>query len=182
MNLVYQQDLFFFLSLFLFSCSTYSVKVTLKLSLVFRGCPSWNDENIPYCIFLFQQSCHPCQMVGFPGSNGVPGVPGNPGFPGRDGTKGEKGSPGKRGARGVAGIPGKLGPRGPEGPRGQMGEKGVNGTGNPGNIGPRGSKGIKGKKGDAANIDPRQLANWKQCAWKSTIRTDSGKIKVLIIF
>lgn len=122
-------------------------------------------------------SASSCKMVGFPGSNGVPGVPGNPGFPGRDGTKGEKGSPGKRGAQGVAGIPGKLGPRGPEGSKGQMGEKGVNGTGIPGNNGPRGSKGIKGQKGDAANIDPKQLANWKQCAWKADTNTDNGKIK-----
>ena len=68
-----------------------------------------------------------------------------------------------------------------------MGEKGVNGTGIPGNIGPRGSKGFKGErgisgtkgqKGDAANIDPRQLANWKQCVWRAESNTDSGKIKV----
>lgn len=132
------------------------------------------------------KACQSCQLVGIPGSNGVPGMPGNPGFPGRDGTKGERGSPGKRGAQGVAGIPGKIGPRGPEGPKGQMGEKGVNGTGIPGNIGPRGSKGFKGErgisgtkgqKGDAANIDSRQLANWKQCVWRAGSDTDSGKIK-----
>ena len=67
-----------------------------------------------------------------------------------------------------------------------MGEKGEKGAGIPGNIGPRGFKGfkgergigIKGQKGNAANTDPRQLANWKQCAWKSETDTDSGKLKV----
>ena len=65
-----------------------------------------------------------------------------------------------------------------------MGTKGSIGT--PGNIGPRGPKGskgengigIKGEKGDAANMEPRERANWKQCAWRDETDTDNGKIKV----
>ena len=41
---------------------------------------------------------------------------------------------------------------------------------------------LKGEKGDAANMDPRQRANWKQCAWKRTDQTDNGKIQVGQIF
>lgn len=41
---------------------------------------------------------------------------------------------------------------------------------------------LKGVKGDAANIDPRQRANWKQCAWKREDDTDSGRLKVSQIF
>ena len=37
---------------------------------------------------------------------------------------------------------------------------------------------LKGVKGDAANMDPRQRANWKQCAWRGATETDDGKIKV----
>ena len=62
-----------------------------------------------------------------------------------------------------------------------MGTKGN--TGIPGSIGPKGFKGengigTKGEKGDAANMDPRQRANWKQCAWKRTDYADIGKIQV----
>ena len=38
--------------------------------------------------------------------------------------------------------------------------------------------GTKGEKGDAANMDPRQRANWKQCAWKRNYGTKQGKIQV----
>ena len=38
--------------------------------------------------------------------------------------------------------------------------------------------GLKGNKGDAAKIDPIQLANWKQCAWKGTTDTDNGLVNV----
>ena len=41
---------------------------------------------------------------------------------------------------------------------------------------------LKGVKGDAANMDPRQGANWKQCAWKRDDGTDNGKLKVSQIF
>ena len=90
------------------------------------------------------------------------------------------------GAKGSDGIPGKIGPRGYKASKGEMGNKGVNGTGIPGITGPRGPKGFKGErgigtkgqKGDAANMDPRQLANWKQCAWRADTGTDNGKIKV----
>ena len=27
-------------------------------------------------------------------------------------------------------------------------------------------------------MDPRQRANWKQCAWRGATETDDGKIKV----
>ena len=62
---------------------------------------------------------------------------------------------------------------------GAKGRKGISG-----NIGPKGLKGFKGEngakgeKGDAANMDPRERANWKQCAWKRTAGTDNGKIQV----
>jgi len=129
---------------------------------------------------------------GVPGMPGVPGIPGTPGSSGRDGFKGEKGSIGKRGLQGVIGIPGKIGPRGPEGYKGDIGEKGSAGI--PGNTGLRGLKGpkgdkgsmgykgengigTKGEKGDAANMDPRQRANWKQCVWKRFDGTDNGKIQ-----
>ncbi|KAL9960189.1 hypothetical protein ACROYT_G033608 [Oculina patagonica] len=85
---------------------------------------------------------------GMPGLNGMPGMPGAPGCPGEDGPKGEKGNNGTRGTPGA--------------------------TGNTGSIGPTG---LKGEKGDAANIDQRQLANWKQCVWKGETDTDNGKIK-----
>lgn len=141
---------------------------------------------------------------GVPGSNGIPGNPGVPGSPGPMGPPGQQGDagiPGKPGSRGLqghkgesgtvgakgrAGIPGKTGPRGYKGSKGETGKKGVNGKGVPGMTGPRGPKGLKGErgiggtkgqKGNAANIGPRQLANWKQCAWKSATDTDNGKIK-----
>ena len=91
------------------------------------------------------------------------------------------------GAKGNTGIPGNSGPRGFIGSKGDKGAMGTKGrTGIPGNIGPRGSKGSKGEngieskgqKGDAANMDPRQRANWKQCAWKRLDYTDNGKIQV----
>jgi len=41
---------------------------------------------------------------------------------------------------------------------------------------------LKGVKGDAAKMDPRQRANWKQCAWKRYDTTDNGKIQVSQIF
>ncbi|PFX15134.1 Collagen triple helix repeat-containing protein 1 [Stylophora pistillata] len=143
-------------------------------------------------------------MQGMPGSNGVPGTPGVPGSsgpsgpPGRSGDTGENpGSRGPRGHKGLTGeegetgsmgekgrqaIPGKIGPRGYKGSKGETGSKGVNGAGIPGMAGPRGPKGLKvergirlkGMKGDAANIDPRQLANWKQCAWNSPMDTDKS--------
>ncbi|KAL9960183.1 hypothetical protein ACROYT_G033601 [Oculina patagonica] len=126
-----------------------------------------------------------CKQHPSAGMPGIPGIPGSPGSPGRDGFKGEKGAIGKRGLPGAIGIPGKSGPRGPEGTKGEKGGKGESGTGISGNTGPRGPKGPKGEngigrkgeKGDAANIDPRQLANWKQCAWKGETDTDNGKIK-----
>ncbi|KAL9960182.1 hypothetical protein ACROYT_G033600 [Oculina patagonica] len=128
-----------------------------------------------------------------PGVPGIPGIPGATGSPGRDGFKGEKGTNGKRGSPGAIGNPGKSGPRGPEGTKGEKGGKGEIGTmgikgsaGIPGTSGlmcpkgPKGENGVgtKGEKGDAANIDPRQLANWKQCAWREYTHTDNGKIKV----
>ena len=64
------------------------------------------------------------------------------------------------GTKGSKGIPGIIGPRG------SKGSKGENGIG------------TKGEKGDAPNVDPRQRANWKQCAWRSPRGIDSGKIKV----
>ncbi|XP_078343483.1 uncharacterized protein LOC144629152 isoform X2 [Oculina patagonica] len=128
-----------------------------------------------------------CKQHPSAGMPGIPGIPGSPGSPGRDGFKGEKGTNGKRGSAGAIGIPGKSGPRGPEGTKGEKGGKGEVGpvgakgskgyqgsTGIRGNTGPRGSK---GSKGDAANIDLRQLANWKQCAWTEGTDTDNGKIK-----
>ncbi|PFX15133.1 Collagen triple helix repeat-containing protein 1 [Stylophora pistillata] len=92
------------------------------------------------------------------------------------------------GEKGSEGIPGEIGPRGYKGSKGEIGSKGVNGAGIPGMTGPRGPSGykgergmsgLKGQKGNTANIDPRQLANWKQCAWSSGTGTgvDSGKIK-----
>ncbi|PFX15132.1 Collagen triple helix repeat-containing protein 1 [Stylophora pistillata] len=120
------------------------------------------------------------------GDAGISGKPGSRGPRGHKGMTGEKGEIGNTGERGNEGIPGKIGPRGYKGSKGEIGSKGVNGTGIPWMTGPRGSKGlkgergisgIKGQKGDAANIDPRQLANWKQCAWKAETGTDSGKIK-----
>lgn len=101
---------------------------------------------------------------------------------------------GNQGLPGAMGIPGNIGPRGPEGLKGEVGEKGESGpvgtkgsAGIPGNIGPRGFRGlkgengmigIKGEKGDTAIFDPRQLASWKQCAWRGETNTDNGKIKV----
>ncbi|XP_078343513.1 collagen triple helix repeat-containing protein 1-like isoform X3 [Oculina patagonica] len=93
-------------------------------------------------------SCGMPGKPGMPGLNGMPGMPGAPGCPGEDGPKGEKGNNGTRGTPGA--------------------------TGNTGSIGPTG---LKGEKGDAANIDQRQLANWKQCVWKGETDTDNGKIK-----
>ena len=64
---------------------------------------------------------------------------------------------------------------------GTNGAPGIPGTpGAPGRDGLKGEKGIgeKGEKGDAANMDPRQKANWKQCAWREESYTDNGKIKV----
>ncbi|KAL9960185.1 hypothetical protein ACROYT_G033603 [Oculina patagonica] len=127
----------------------------------------------------------PSGWPGIPGTNGIPGIPGSPGSQGRDGSKGEKGTTGKRGLQGAVGIPGKSGPSGLKGSKGEMGVKGGSGTGIPGSTGPRGPKGLKGEngmgpkgeKGDAANIDPRQLANWKQCAWTGGTGKDNGKIK-----
>ncbi|XP_078342953.1 collagen triple helix repeat-containing protein 1-like [Oculina patagonica] len=132
------------------------------------------------------------QQPYMPGVPGIPGIPGATGSPGRDGFKGEKGTNGKRGSPGAIGNPGKSGPRGPEGTKGEKGGKGEIGTmgikgsaGIPGTSGlmcpkgPKGENGVgtKGEKGDAANIDPRQLANWKQCAWREYTHTDNGKIK-----
>ncbi|XP_078343373.1 uncharacterized protein LOC144629070 isoform X5 [Oculina patagonica] len=141
--------------------------------------------------------------VGIKGSSGIPGTSGPRGPKGLRGesgigTKGEKGRKGEIGSMGIkgrAGIPGTSGPRGPKGLRGESGigtkgEKGLKGevgpVGTKGSKGYQGSAGIrgytgargpKGSKGDAANIDPRQLANWKQCAWKGLEHTDNGKIK-----
>ena len=64
------------------------------------------------------------------------------------------------GAKGSKGIPGMIGPRGSKGSKGEIGN------------------GAKGEKGDAANMDPRQRANWKQCAWRSYTGIDNGKIRV----
>ena len=64
---------------------------------------------------------------------------------------------------------------------GTNGAPGIPGTpGAPGRDGFKGENGIgtKGEKGDAANMDPRQRANWKQCAWKRLDRIDNGKIQV----
>ncbi|XP_078342237.1 uncharacterized protein LOC144628057 isoform X2 [Oculina patagonica] len=122
--------------------------------------------------------CKPNPFFGMPG---IPGTPGAPGAPGRDGSKGDKGTTGKRGIPGDIGKAGRIGPSGPEGAKGEKGGKGEIGpmgikgsTGIPGRAGIPGSA---GEKGDAANIDPRQLANWKQCAWNELTRTDNGKIK-----
>ena len=98
-----------------------------------------------------------------------------------------EGSKGEIGTKGSTGIPGSSGPRGVKGLKGDKGSMGTKGSsGTRGNIGLRGSKGskgengigTKGEKGDAANMDPRQRANWKQCAWKRLDRTDNGKIQV----
>ena len=106
---------------------------------------------------------------------------------GSKGEEGKKGEIGKVGAKGNTGIPGNAGPRGFIGSKGDKGSMGTNGsTGNPGSIGPRGFKGtkgengigIKGDKGDAVNMDSRQRANWKQCAWRRGTDTDDGKIMV----
>ena len=67
------------------------------------------------------------------------------------------GIPGTNGAPGIPGTPGAPG---------RDGLKGEKGTGE------------KGEKGEAANMDPRQRANWKQCAWRKESFSDSGKIKV----
>ncbi|PFX16706.1 Collagen triple helix repeat-containing protein 1 [Stylophora pistillata] len=118
------------------------------------------------------------------GIAGSIGPRGPKGFKGGRGLVGPKGQMGEKGEKG-AGIAGNFGPRGPKGfkggrgpvgPKGQMGEKGEKGAGIPRNFGPRGIA-IKGQKRDAANIDPRKLANWKQCSWRSATSTDSGKIK-----
>jgi len=104
-------------------------------------------------------------MPGIPGpagANGIPGIPGTPGCPGGDGEKGEKGAIGAEGLTGAKGAPG---PVGPQGPKGEMGEKGGSGA-----------MGFKGDKGEPAKIDPTQLANWKQCAWKGTTDTDNGLV------
>ncbi|XP_022804603.1 collagen triple helix repeat-containing protein 1-like [Stylophora pistillata] len=120
------------------------------------------------------------------GDAGISGKPGSRGPRGHNGLTGEKGEIGNTGERGNEGIPGKIGPRGYKGSKGEIGSKGVNGTGIPGMTGPRGPKGlkgergisgIKGEKGDATNTDPRQPANWKQCAWTSDTDTASGIIK-----
>ncbi|PFX15130.1 Collagen triple helix repeat-containing protein 1, partial [Stylophora pistillata] len=119
------------------------------------------------------------------GDAGSPGKPGSRGPRGHHGLTGEKGEIGSVGEKGREGIPGKIGPRGYKGSKGETGSKGMIGTGIPGMTGPRGPKGlkgergigIKGERGDAANIDPKQLANWKQCAWKGETDADSGKIK-----
>lgn len=119
------------------------------------------------------------------GDAGIPGKSGLRGPRGHKGLTGEKGEIGSMGKKGSEGIPGKIGPRGYKGSKGETGSKGVNGAGIPGFPGPRGPKGYKGErgigtkgqKGDGANFDPRQLANWKQCAWNSPTDTDSGKIK-----
>ena len=73
---------------------------------------------------------------------------------------GEKGENGTMGTKGSTGIPGNIGPRGSKGSKGEIGI------------------GTKGQKGDAANMDPRQRANWKQCAWRQNTGLDNGKIKV----
>ena len=65
------------------------------------------------------------------------------------------------GTKGYTGIPGNIGPRGP---KGFKGENGI---------------GTKGEKGDAANMGPRQRANWKQCVWRAATDTDDGKLKVV---
>ncbi|XP_022806867.1 collagen triple helix repeat-containing protein 1-like [Stylophora pistillata] len=124
-------------------------------------------------------------IKGRQGDGGIPGKPGLRGPRGHKGLTGEKGEIGSIGEKGSEGIPGKIGPRDDKGSKGETGSKGMNGAGIPGMTGPRGPNGlkgergigIKGQKGDAANIDPRQLANWKQCAWQSGMDTDSGKIK-----
>ena len=125
------------------------------------------------------------------GSNGKRGLQGM-GIPGKIGPRGLEGPKGDKGENGT-GIPGNTGPRGSKGSKGENGRKGEIGrmgskgsAGIPGYAGPRGPKGskgetgigTKGEKGDATNIDPRQLANWKQCAWREGTQTDNGKIKV----
>jgi len=146
-------------------------------------------------------------MPGMPGVPGIPGAPGAPGrdgikgekgsfgkrgsqgavgIPGKIGPRGPEGYKGDRGKKGSSGIPGTTGLRGLRGSKGERGSMGAKGnTGIPGSIGPRGPKGFKGEngigtkgeKGDAANMDPRQRANWKQCAWKRTDYADIGKIQ-----
>ncbi|XP_022806865.1 collagen triple helix repeat-containing protein 1-like [Stylophora pistillata] len=124
-------------------------------------------------------------IKGRQGDGGIPGKPGLRGPRGHKGLTGEKGEIGSMGEKGREGIPGKIGPRGYKGSKGETGSKGGNGAGIPGMTGPRGPKGYKGErgigtkgqKGDGANIVPRQLANWKQCAWRAETDTDSGKIK-----
>jgi len=170
-----------FIAVFLLS-STRTHAKELKSNASTSTCKPYPPSGIP-------------GMPGMPGTNGAPGIPGAPGAPGapgRDGLKGEKGTIGKRGSQGAIGIPGKIGPRGPNGSKGEIGEKGENGTmgtkgsaGIPGNVGPRGLKGskgengigTKGEKGDTTNMDPRQRANWKQCAWRGRTDEDNGKIK-----
>jgi len=167
-----------FIAVFLLS-STRTHAKELKSNASTSTCKPYPPSGIP-------------GMPGMPGTNGAPGIPGTPGAPGRYGFKGEKGTIGKRGSQGAIGLPGKIGPRGPEGSKGEMGEKGENGTmgtkgskGIPGNVGPRGLKGpkgengigTKGEKGDTPNMDPRQRANWKQCAWRGETNEDNGKIK-----
>lgn len=122
------------------------------------------------------------------GDAGIPGKPGLRGPRGHKGLTGEKGEIASMGEKGSEGIPGKIGPRGYKGSKGETGSKGVNGAGILGMTGPRGPRGYKGERGNGTKgqkgdgaidgaIDPRQLANWKQCAWQSGTRTDSGKIK-----
>jgi len=109
------------------------------------------------------------------GTKGRSGIPGNSGPRGIKGSKGDKGS---MGTTGNTGIPGNIGPRGQKGFKGERGSIGTKGSkGIPGNIGSRGLKGYKGVKGDAANMDPRQRANWKQCAWRRVDVIDNGKIQ-----
>jgi len=121
--------------------------------------------------------------IGKMGARGTTGIPGNIGPRGLKGSKGDKGSMGTTGSTGIRGNIGPRGFKGLKGERGSIGRKGSKGI--PVNIGPRGYNGSKGEngigaegeKGDAANMDPRQRANWKQCAWQSGASTDNGKIK-----
>ena len=90
-------------------------------------------------------------------------------------------------AKGSTGTPGNIGPRGLKGSKGDSGSMGLKrSSGIPGNTGPRGPGGFKGEiglgtkgeKGDAANMDPRQKANWKQCTWRRESNTDNCRITV----
>ena len=116
-------------------------------------------------------------------------IPGEIGPQGPEGFKeevGKKGENGKMEEKGT-GTPGNIGARGLKGSKGDSGSIGLKeSSGIPGNTGPRGRRefkgendiGTKGEKGDAANMDPRQNANWKQCTWRGASNTDNGKIRV----